>query len=330
MRRREFIAGLAGSAALIWPNSARTQQPSIPLVPLIGVLNMQTLASETAQLAGIRAGLRETGFVEGRNLALDLRFAEGRNDRLPALASELVARRVNLIVANTTPTAVAAKAATSTIPIVFVFGADPVELGLVSSFNRPGGNVTGVAFLVNTLAAKRLELLAAVTPAGAPIGMLADPNNPNAPSDIKIATVAALALKRTLAIEHVAAQRDLDQAFANLSERRVGSLFVAPNANFRIWRERLLALCAQHKLPASYSNGEFVRAGGLMSYGPDQAEVYRLAGAYAGRILKGESPAGLPVLQPTKFETLINARTARALGIELPAMLLATASEVIE
>jgi putative ABC transport system substrate-binding protein len=340
MRRREFVASLIGAAALalagavISPTGAKAQPSAIPLVPLVGVLNMQTQASETAQLAGIRQGLRETGFIEGRNVAFDLRFAEGRNDRLPALAAELVSRRVNLIVANTTPPAIAAKAATeaatSIIPIVFVFGADPVALGMVSSFNRPGGNITGVAFLVNTLAAKRLELLAEVTPAGAAIGMLVDPDNPNAPSDIKMAEAAAAALKRKLVIEKVAAQNDLEQAFARLSERNVGSLFVAPNANFRIWRERLLALAAQHKLPASYSVGEFVRAGGLMSYGPDQAEVYRLAGLYAGRILKGESPAGLPVVQPTKFETMINAKTARALGLNLPPTLLAIASEVIE
>jgi putative ABC transport system substrate-binding protein len=345
MRRRGFVASLTGLAAalalacaVVWPHGARAQPQAIPLVPLIGVLSMQTLASETAQLAGIRQGLRETGFVEGRNVAFDLRFAEGRNDRLPALAAELVSRRVNLIVANTTPPAVAAKAATeaateaaaSTIPIVFVFGADPVALGMVSSFNRPGGNITGVAFPVNTLAAKRLELLAEVTPAGAAIGMLVDPNNPNAPSDIRLTEAAAAALKRTLVIEKVASQDDLDQAFTRLSEQKVGSLFVAPNANFRIWRERLLALATQHKLPASYSAGEFVRAGGLMSYGPDQAEVYRLAGFYAGRILKGESPAHLPVVQPTKFETLINAKTARALGLNLPPTLLTIASEVIE
>jgi len=328
MRRREFVAGLMGAAALA--RVARAQPSAIPLVPLVGVLNMQTQASETAQLAGIRQGLREAGFVEGRNVALELRFAEGRNDRLPALAAELVERRVNLIVANTTPPAVAARAATSSIPIVFVFGADPVELGMVKSFNEPGGNITGVAFLVNKLVAKRLELLAAVTPAGAPIGMLVDGNNPNAPSDIRLTEAAAVALNRTLVIEKLAGQGDLEQAFARLSERKVGSLFVAPNANFRIWRERLMALAAQHKLPASYSAGEFVRAGGLMSYGPDQAEVYRLAGLYAGRILKGENPARLPVVQPTKFETLINARTARALGLDLPHTLVALASEVIE
>ena len=333
MRRREFVAGLAGSAtawAAIAPPPARAQPSAIPLVPLVGVLNMQTQASETAQLAGIRQGLREAGFIEGRNVAFELRFAEGRNDRLPALAADLVARRVNLIVANTTPPAIAAKAATSTIPIVFAFGADPVALGMVSSFNAPGGNITGVAFLVNTLVAKRLELLSEVTPAGAPIGMLVDANNPNAPDDIKLTEAAAAALKRTLVVERVTSQNDLEQAFARLAEQKVGSLFVAPNANFRIWRERLLALVAQHKLPSSYSSGDFVRAGGLMSYGPDQAEVYRLAGLYAGRILKGESPAGLPVVQPTKFEAMINAKTARALGLDLPPTLLAIAGEVIE
>ena len=299
MRRREFVARFIGSAAawtVAWavPGTppAQAQPQAIPLVPLVGVLNMQTLASETAQLAGIRQGLRETGFVEGRNVAFDLRFAEGRNDRLPALADDLIARRVNLIVANTTPPALAAKKATeaaaSNIPIVFVFGADPVALGMVKSFNEPGGNVTGVAFLVNTLVAKRLELLAEVTPAGAAIGMLADANNPNAPSDIRLTEAAAAALKRTLVVEKVTSQDDLDQAFARLAAQKIGSLFVAPNANFRIWRERLLALTLQHKLPSSYSAGEFVRAGGLMSYGPDQAEVYRLAGVYAGRVLKGE------------------------------------------
>ena len=328
MRRREFVAGMIGAAALR-PPGARAQ-PKEPAMPLVGVLNMQTQASETAQLAGLRQGLREAGFVEGRNVALDLRFAEGRNDRLPALAAELVGRRVNLIVANTTPPAIAAKAATSTIPIVFVFGADPVELGLVSSFNQPGGNITGVAFLVNKLVAKRLELLAAVTPGGAPIGMLVDANNPNAASDVTIAEAAAATLSRTLVVARVAAQNDLEQAFAGLRERKVGSLFVAPNANFRIWRERLLALVAQHRLPSSYSAGEFVRAGGLMSYGPDQADVYRLAGLYAGRILKGENPARLPIVQPTKFETLINAKAARALGIDLPPTLLTIASELIE
>ena len=326
MKRREFIALLGGTAAA-YPLTARAQQGATPVV---GVLNMQTPDSETTQLAAIRQGLRESGFVDGQNMAFDLRFAEGHNDRLPALAADLVRRRVSLIVANTTPTAIAAKAATSTIPIVFVFGADPMELGLVASFNRPGGNITGVAFLVNKLVAKRLELLAEVAPKTAPFGMLVDPNNPNAESDIKNTQTSAASLARTLVVARAGTQNDLDTAFATLVQQRVGALFVAPNANFRIWRNRLLALVAQHKLPSSYSNGEFVTAGGLMSYGPDQADVYRLAGLYAGRILKGEKPAELPVVQPTKFQFVLNLKTAKALGITVPPTLLTLATEVIE
>jgi len=301
-----------------------------PPMPVVGVLNMQTPDSETTQLTAIRQGLKEAGFVEGQNVAFDLRFAEGRNDRLPTLAAELVRRRVHLIVANTTPPAIAAKSATSSIPIVFVFGADPVELGLVASFNRPGGNITGVAFLVNKLVAKRLELLAEMAPKGKPIGMLVDPNNPNAESDVKDTQAAAVVLGRHIIIAKVAEQNDLDAAFATLVEKRVAAVFVAPNANFRIWRHRLLALMAQHKLPSSYSNGDFVRAGGLMSYGPDQADAYRLAGLYAGRILKGEKPAELPVMQPTKFEFLINLKAAKALGLTVPRSVLERADQVIE
>jgi len=301
-----------------------------PPMPVVGVLNMQTPDSETTQLTAIRQGLKEAGFVEGQNVAFDLRFAEGRNDRLPTLAAELVRRRVHLIVANTTPPAIAAKSATSSIPIVFVFGADPVELGLVASFNRPGGNITGVAFLVNKLVAKRLELLAEMAPKGKPIGMLVDPNNPNAESDVKDTQAAAVVLGRHIVIAKVAEQNDLDAAFATLVEKRVAAVFVAPNANFRIWRNRLLVLMAQHKLPSSYSNGDFVRAGGLMSYGPDQADAYRLAGLYAGRILKGEKPAELPVMQPTKFEFLINLKAAKALGLTVPRSVLERADQVIE
>lgn len=242
----------------------------------------------------------------------------------------MVRRRVNLIVANTTPPAIAAKAATSSIPIVFAFGADPVELGLVASFNRPGGNITGVAFLVNKLVTKRLELLAEVAPKTRPLGILVDPNNPNAASDMKDAQVAAGALARRLIIAKAGTQNDLDVAFATLVENRVAALFVAPNANFRIWRDRLLALVAQHKLPSSYSNADFVRAGGLMSYGPDQADVYRLAGLYVGRILKGEKPAELPVMQPTKFDFVLNLKTAKTLGLEIPHTLLFQANQVIE
>jgi putative ABC transport system substrate-binding protein len=312
---------------MLAPLAARAQQPAMPVV---GVLSMQTPDSETVQLTAIRQGLKEAGFVEGQNVAFDLRFAEGRNNLLPTLAAELVGRRVSLIVANTTPPAIAARAATSSIPIVFVFGADPVELGLVASFNRPGGNITGIAFLVNKLVAKRLELLSEVAPKTTPIGMLVDPNNPNAESDVKDAQAAAVMLGRKLIVAKAGTQNDLDAAFATLIEGRVAALFVAPNANFRIWRNRLLALVAEHKLPSSYSNGDFVRAGGLMSYGPDQADVYRLAGLYAGRILKGERPAELPVMQPTKFDFVLNLKAARALGLTIPQSVLQRADQVIE
>lgn len=321
------LAVLLACTLLLAPRGAPAQPPAMPVV---GVLNMQTPDSEIVQLTAIRRGLKEAGFVEGQNVAFDLRFAEGRSNILPTLAADLVRRRVALIVANTTPPAIAAKAATSSIPIVFAFGADPVELGLVASFNRPGANITGVAFLVNKLVAKRLEFLAEVVPKTKPIGMLVDPNNPNAESDVKYAQAAAVVLGRRLIIAKAGTQSDLDGAFATLGENRVAALFVAPNANFRIWRNRLLALVAQHNLPASYSNGDFVRAGGLMSYGPDQADAYRLAGLYAGRILKGEKPAELPVLQPTKFELVINLKSAKALGVSIPQALLLQATEVIE
>jgi putative ABC transport system substrate-binding protein len=322
------VIGLVLTLSLVLaPLAVEPQQPAMPVV---GVLSMQTPDSETTQLTAIRRGLKEAGFVEGQNVTFDLRFAEGRNDLLPTLAAELVRRRVNLIVANTTPPAIAAKAATSSIPIVFVFGADPVELGLVASFNRPGGNITGVAFLVNKLVAKRLELLAEVAPKTMPIGMLVDRNNPNAESDVKDTQAAAVALGRRLIVAKAGTQNDLDAAFATLAENRVAALFVAPNANFRIWRNRLLALVAEHKLPSSYSNADFVRAGGLMSYGPDQADVYRLAGLYAGRILKGEKPTELPVMQPTKFDFVINLKTAKALGLTIPQSLLGRADQVIE
>jgi ABC-type uncharacterized transport system substrate-binding protein len=224
LKRREFITLLSG-AAVACPLYARAQRGAMPVV---GVLNMQTPQSEATQLTAIRQGLEESGFVEGQNVTFDLRFAEGRNDRLPILAAELVRRQVNLIVANTTPPAIAAKAATTTIPIVFAFGADPVELGLVASFNRPGGNMTGVAFLVNKLVAKRLELLCEAVPKTTVIGMLVDPNNPNAKSDVQLTQSAATALGRMLVIANVATENDLDAAFASLMEHRVGGCSSRP------------------------------------------------------------------------------------------------------
>jgi putative ABC transport system substrate-binding protein len=325
MRRREFITLLGG--AVSWPLAARGQQAAMPV---IGILSSQTQETEAARLAALWRGLQQIGFVEGRNVAIEYQFADGQNDRLPALAAELVNRQVTVLVANTTPPALAAKAATAIIPIVFVTGVDPVELRLVASLNRPGANVTGVTFLVQQLLAKRLELLGEVIPGGAPIGMLVDQNNPNAESDVQHALAAAGALGRALHVVKVAGAADVETAVATLVRQRIAAVFVAPHANFRIWRQQLLMLIAQYALPSSFSSGDFVKAGGLMSYGPDQLESYREAGLYAGRILKGEKPADLPVMQSTKFEFTINLKTARALGLTIPQTLLVAATEVIE
>ena len=326
MRRRDFITLLGGSVAA-WPLAARAQQLSMPL---IGVLSMQTKETEASRLVAIRQGLKETGFVEGQNVAIEYLFAEGQNDRLPALVADLIRRPVAVLFANTTPPALAAKAATKTIPIVFAFGADPVELGVVASFNRPGANVTGVAFLVNKLVAKRLELLCEMAPRNAAVGMLADPTNPNAESDVKDAQAAALALGRNLVVIKVANAGQLEGAFADLVEQKVAAVFVAPHANFRVWRPQLLALVARHRLPSSYSTSDFVTAGGLMSYGPDLLDAYRQGGVYVGRILKGEKPADLPVVQPTKFDFVVNLKAAKALGLTVPPALLAAATDLIE
>jgi putative ABC transport system substrate-binding protein len=326
MRRRDLIT-LLGGAAMAYPLVVRAQQPSMPV---IGVLSSQTSNSEATRLAAFHQGLKETGFVEGQNAAIEYRFADGNSDRLPMLAAELVRRQVNVLVANTTPPALAAKAATATIPIVFVTGVDPVELGLVASFNRPGANVTGVTFLVNKLVAKRLELLCELVPRSAPVGMLADQHNPNLETDVRDALAAADVLGRTLHVAKVVSENDIEAAFAALVEERVAAVFVAPHANFRIWRRQVIELAARHALPASFSSSDYVTAGGLMSYGPDQFDSYREAGVYAGRILKGEKPAELPVMQATKFEFVINLKTAKALGLTIPRTMLVLATEVVE
>ncbi len=324
MTRRELVRLLGGAAT--WPLCAHAQQPAMPV---IGILSMQNRATEASRLAAIVQGLKETGFVDGQNLAIDYRFAEGHNDRLPMLAAELVQRPVAVILANTTPPAHAAKAATATIPVVFMTGVDPVEVGLVASFNRPGANVTGVTFLVNKLVGKRLELLCELVPKTAPIGMLADRLNPNAPTDVRDAQAAAASLGRTLHVLWVAAPSDLEGAFAELVQRQVAALFIAPNANFRIWRQQLLALAERHALPTSFSSGDFVPAGGLMSYGPDQQDSYREAGNLTGHILKGAKPGDLPVMQSTKFEFLINLKTAQTLRLDIPQTLLVAATGVL-
>jgi putative tryptophan/tyrosine transport system substrate-binding protein len=324
MKRRDFIS--LSAAAAVWPIAARAQQP----MPVIGFLNSAMLEGEAGRLAAFRQGLKENGFVEGQNVAIEYRSAEGQFDRLPALAADLVRRQVSVLVANTTASALAAKPATSTLPIVFVTGGDPVELGLVASLNRPGGNLTGVSFLVNKLVAKRLELLSELAPGSAALGMLVDPNNPNAQADTKDAQAAATALGRKLVVARAGAASEIDAAFAALAQQGVSALLVGAHVLFFTRRDQLVALAARHAVAASYATREFVAAGGLMSYGPNQTDVYRLVGVYAGRILKGAKPADLPVERPVKFELAINLKTAKALGLDVPLHLQQLADEVIE
>jgi len=326
MRRRKYIA-LLGVSVVAWPFKAAAQSARIPVV---GILNSQTRDTESERLSALHQGLKESGFAEGQNVALEYRFADGHNDRLPALAADLVQRQVAVLVANTTPPALAAKTATATIPIVFVTGVDPVEVGLVASLSRPGANVTGVTFLVQQLVAKRLELLSDLVPRTAPIGMLADQQNPNAESDVKNALAAAATLGRAVHVVKIAGPSDIDSAFAVLVQQRVSAVFLAPHANFRIWRQQVLGLAARHAMATSFSSSDFVTAGALMSYGPDQLASYREAGIYTGRILKGEKPAGLPIIQSTKFEFTINLKTAKALGVTIPPKMLLAATKLIE
>jgi len=325
MRRRAFITLVGGAAA--WPLAAREQQPK---KPVIGFLNNATLSAQAERIAAFHQGLMERGFAVGRDVAIEYRSADGRADRLPALAADLVRSQVSVLVANSTASALAAKAATSMLPIAFVTGGDPVELGLVASLNRPGGNATGVAFLVNKLVAKRLELLSELVSGSAPIGMLVDPNNPNSPNDIKEAQVAAGALGRELLTIKIATESELEGAFANLTQRRIAALFVAANVAFLGWRDRLVALAASNAIATSYPAREFVAAGGLMTYAPNEASVYSQLGDYAGKLLKGARPADLPVEQPVKFGLVINLKSAKALGLTVPDKLLAAADEVIE
>jgi putative tryptophan/tyrosine transport system substrate-binding protein len=325
MRRREFIGGVAGAAA--WPVAAWAQQAT----PVIGYLGQQSADDDHKNITvPFLQGLRETGYVEGQNVAIEYRWAENQPDRLPALAADLVRRRAAVIVANTTPGALAAKAATATIPIVFVTGGDPVALGLVASLNRPGANLTGSANLAGELAPKRLQLLRQLLPNAALFGVLADPAFPVTQSTITDLQAAARILGLQLVVENARTDSDLETAFATFSQQRVGAVLVSDSPFYASRMEQLAALAARHALPAIYRYREFVLAGALMSYGNSLGYFHHQSGIYAGRILKGEKPADLPVEQITKIDLVINLKTAKALGLTIPETLLATADEVIQ
>jgi putative ABC transport system substrate-binding protein len=325
MRRREFIS-LLGSAATAWPLGVNAQQPAA--MPVIGFLRSTSLAPFPHLVTAFRQGLKELGFIEGQNVAVELRSDESP-DRLHALVNELVRRPVDLIVGNAVA-AIAAKAATTTIPIVFASGADPVKDGLVANLNRPGGNVTGVHFFAAVLGAKRLELLRLVAPKAATIGVLALRNTANTELERSEVLAAAQAVGQQLILGDVTSSRDIETAFATFAQRRAGALLVGGGAFINSHRERIAALAARHRLPAISAWREAVVAGGLMSYGTSQSDAYRLAGTYAARILKGEKPGDLPVIQGAKFELVVNLKTAKALGLEIPDRVLALADEVIE
>jgi putative tryptophan/tyrosine transport system substrate-binding protein len=324
-KRREFIAGLGSAAA--WPLAARAQQPGMPVV---GFLGQGTAAASQSRLVAVRQGLSEVGYVEGRNVAIESRFAEGQFDRLPALAADLVRHRVAVIVANGPPPARAARAQSDTIAIVFGMGEDPVKEGLVASLNRTGGNITGVSNFANRLLGKRMGLLWEIVPDATTLALLVNPNNPNAEPDIKDAQASADALGRQLEVLTAKTESDLDGAFAAIVQRQVGGLLVGIDTFFEVNREQLAALALRHGIPAVYPRRDYPDAGGLMSYEASTAEMYRQVGIYTGRILKGEKPADLPVQQATKFEFVINLKTAKAQGITIPPGMLALADEVIE
>ena len=326
MRRREFIALLG--AAVSWPWAARAQQPAMPV---IGYLHSGSAGPYAHLVAAFQQGLKETGTVEGSNVAIEYRWAEGRYDRLPALAADLVGRHVALLVAQGgDPPVLAAKAATATIPIVFTLSSDPVKLGLVASVNRPGGNVTGWWGYTSLLGTKRLELVQQLLPANTSITVLINPDNPNADIDTPELQGAARALGQSISFVKARSEAEIDAVFATLDERRAPALLVNTDPFFLARRAQFVALAARHGVPAVYAQREFVTAGGLISYGASLADGYRQVGIYAGRILKGERAADLPVVQPSKFEMAINLKTAKTLGLDVPDRLLALADEVIE
>ena len=327
MRRREFIT-LLGGAAATWPLAARAQQAAMPVVGFLGTTTPQDFAE---RVASFRAGLKEAGYVEGQNVVVEYRWPEGNYDRLATLAADLVRRQVAVIAAvGGEPSARAAKAATTTIPIVFSIGGDPVKFGLVPNLNRPGGNITGVNYFQSELGSKRLGLLHELLPKATVIGVLVNPTFADAEAEIRDAKQAALPLGLQIHVVYAQAVDEFDTAFATLAQQKAGALLLANDAFFLRERQQLIALAARYGMPAVHVWREFAVDGGLMSYSPSLTQGYRQVGIYVGRILKGEKPADLPVLQPTKFEFVINLKTAKTLGLTFPPGLLAIADEVIE
>ena len=326
LKRREFITLLGAAAA--WPLVARAQQPAMPV---IGFLSSRSPGESADLVAAFRRGLAEGGYVEGQNVSLEFRWGEGRYERLTAYAVELVRRAVTVIVtAGGDPAAQAAKAATATIPIVFVSGSDPVKVGLVASLNRPGGNITGVYMLILSLGAKRLGLLHELMPAANPVGILVNPNFADALTQLRDVEDAAQSLGLKLVVQKAGTEFEFETAFADLARQKAGAILVIADPFFTSQRVEIAALAARYAMPAVFELREYAAAGGLMSYGPDLADGYRQGGVYAGKILNGQKPAELPVEQPAKLGLVINLKTAKALGLQIPDKLLALADEVLE
>jgi putative tryptophan/tyrosine transport system substrate-binding protein len=326
MRRREFIT-LLGGAAVAWPINGRAQQAAMRV---IGYFSSRSSGTEGPIRGPFVKALEESGFVAGRNIAIEYRFSEGRDERLPQIAADLVGQNVSMLVATDRPSAMAAKAATATIPIVFTSGLDPVQIGLVASFNRPGGNATGVSLISTELGPKRLGLLRELLPKPGTIAFVVNPNNTATPFQVREVQDAAQAVGQPLLVIEAGTEEQVDKAFAMMAERNVAAILYGANLFFQVVSERLIALAARYRIPALYEWREFVTAGGLMSYSTDRNEVGQAAGSYAGRILKGEKPADLPVVQSSRFELVINLKTAMSLELTIPPTLLARADEVIE